>query len=183
MRIAGILVLAFFLSLAGEASAWNLRGHMEVAAIAWDQLTPRTKARVSQLLRLNPDQPDWIDGFPSKQKSKAAFTRASGWADDIKRRSDYTDDGETPSGPDSSLNIGYADKLMHRYWHYKDIPFSPDNTPTRDVPNPNAETQIITFRARLASRIGRPEVIRSGLDSPPGRRCPSAAARHVTFYA
>jgi hypothetical protein len=152
MRIAGILVLAFFLSLAGEASAWNLRGHMEVAAIAWDQLTPRTKARVSQLLRLNPDQPDWIDGFPSKQKSKAAFTRASGWADDIKRRSDYADDGETPSGLDSSRNIGYADKLMHRYWHYKDIPFSPDNTPTHDVPNPNAETQIITFRDTLASQ-------------------------------
>ncbi len=119
---------------------------------AWDQLTPKTKARVSQLLRLNPDQPDWTDGFPSKQKSKAAFTRASGWADDIKRKSDYTDDGETPFGPVSSRNIGYADKLMHRCWHYKDIPFSPDNTPTHDVPDPNAETQIIAFRDTLASQ-------------------------------
>jgi len=152
MKTSATLALVLYLAFASEASAWNLRGHMMIAAIAWDQLTPRSKARVSQLLRLNPDHGDWIVGFASKDKSKAAFTRAAGWADDIKRDPNHTNDGEQPSGPDSSRNLGYSDKLMHRYWHYKDIPFSPDNTPTKDEPAPNAETQIIVFRDTLASQ-------------------------------
>lgn len=151
MKTKGILLLVICLFFAGDASAWNLRGHMEIAAVAWDQLKPTTKAKVSQLLRQNPDYDDWVVGFSSREKSKAAFTRAAGWPDDIKRNHDYTDDGEKPSGPDSARNIGYRDKLMHRYWHYKDIPFSPDGTPTQDGPEPNAETQIIAFRDRLAS--------------------------------
>lgn len=151
MKAKAILPFAICLLFAGDAFAWNLRGHMEIAAIAWDGLKPGTKAKVSRLLRLNPDYDDWIDGFSSREKSKAAFTRAAGWADDIKRKDTYTDDGETPTSPDSSRNIGYRDKLMHRYWHYKDIPFSPDNTQTHDGPTPNAETQIIAFRDALTS--------------------------------
>ncbi len=152
MRIRILFAFILSLSLIGTASAWNLRGHMEVAAIAWDQLTPKTRARVVQLLKLNPDYSDWIDGFPSRQRSRAAFTRAAGWADDIKRKSDYKNDGETPpAGPESSRNLGYADKLMHRYWHYKDFPFSSDGTPTHDAQIPNAETQIVQFRDTLSS--------------------------------
>ncbi|WP_316176322.1 S1/P1 nuclease [Bradyrhizobium sp. SZCCHNRI1073] len=140
------------------ANAWNLRGHMMIAAMAWDQLTPKSKARVSQLLRLNPNYSDWVDGFSSREKSKAAFARAAGWPDDIKRDSGYTNDGEDPSGPDASKNIGYDDKLMHRYWHYKDIAFSPDDTPTKDSPEPNAETQILAFRDTLASPTASDEL-------------------------
>ncbi|UGY17971.1 S1/P1 nuclease [Bradyrhizobium septentrionale] len=151
MKVNALLPFVICLVFAGEAHAWNLRGHMEIAAVAWDQLKPATKAKVSQLLRLNPAYDDWVEGFSSREKSKAAFTRAAGWPDDIKRDHDYTNDGETPSGPDSARNIGYQDKLMHRYWHYKDIPFSPDGTPTHDSPVPNAETQIIAFRDALAS--------------------------------
>lgn len=151
MRAGIVSLVILFAFFGGQASAWDLRGHMMVAAIAWDQLTPKSKARVSQLLRLNPDYSGWIDGFSSRERSKAAFTRAAGWPDDIKRDSRYTNDGENPSGPDASRNTGYDDKLMHRYWHYKDVAFSPDGTPTRDSPEPNAETQIIAFRDTLAS--------------------------------
>ncbi|MHC2585348.1 MULTISPECIES: S1/P1 nuclease [Bradyrhizobium] len=158
MRRLQFSVLAIALCFSGNASAWNLRGHMMVAAIGWDHLTPKSKARVSQLLRLNPDHADWVDGFSSREKSKAAFARAAGWADDIKRDSRFTNDGETPSGPDASRNIGYADKLTHRYWHYKDIPFSPDGTPTKPSPEPNAETQIIAFRDTLASESASDDV-------------------------
>jgi hypothetical protein len=152
MKFFQFVVLAICLCITGEASAWNLRGHMMVAAVAWDHLTPKSKARVSQLLRLNPDYSDWIVGFSSREKGKAAFVRAAGWADDIKRDTHYTNDGEIPSGPDASRNTGYDDKLTHRYWHYKDIPFSPDNTPTKDSPEPNAETQIVVFRDTIASQ-------------------------------
>ena len=135
------------------ASAWNLRGHMVVAAIAWDQLTPAAKARASELLRLNPDYGTWISarGVTAANRERAAFTRAAGWPDDIKREAGYTNDGEDPSVPTSLMNVGYADKYQHRYWHYIDLPFSPDGTPLIQPKAPNAETQITFFRSTLSS--------------------------------
>ena len=41
--------------------------------------------------------------------------------------------------------------LRHRYWHFVDVPFSPDGATLPDIPVPNAETQIDVFRAVLAS--------------------------------
>jgi hypothetical protein len=80
---------------------------------------------------------------------------ASIWADDIKGESQYSDDGSnggnTPGGDTSRQNIGYTDLLRHRYWHFVDTPFSPDQTPLPTVPSPNAQTQIVSFRAILAS--------------------------------
>ena len=55
------------------------------------------------------------------------------------------------AGPESRRNIGYSDHLMHRYWHYVDVFFSPDHTPLPNTPVPNALTQIAAFRAVLAS--------------------------------
>jgi hypothetical protein len=40
---------------------------------------------------------------------------------------------------------------MHKYWHFIDEPFSPDNTPLVQPEKPNAETQIPLFRAALSS--------------------------------
>src|SRR5262249_14001783 len=40
---------------------------------------------------------------------------------------------------------------QHRYWHFIDLPFSPDGTPLQQPVAPNAQTQITAFRTRLAS--------------------------------
>jgi hypothetical protein len=45
------------------------------------------------------------------------------------------------------LNIGYQDKRLRRYWHFKDLPFSIDGTPAEQPFSPNAEAQIDFFRA------------------------------------
>jgi hypothetical protein len=39
--------------------AWNARGHMMVAAIAYGKLTPAKKARVDALLSFNSDIDNW----------------------------------------------------------------------------------------------------------------------------
>jgi hypothetical protein len=57
----------------------------------------------------------------------------------------------TPTIRAAARNIGYADHLQHRYWHYIDLPFSVDHTPLRQPAVPNAETQIALFRKTLAS--------------------------------
>jgi len=137
------------------AFAWNNFGHMEVAAVAWDQLTSATKAKVAKLLQKNPKFGDFTDGVEPSDKARIAFIMAATWPDIIKRDSEYHNDGAhngdvPPPGPDASRNIGYADKLRHKYWHFVDTPFSPDGTPTQDAPIPNAQTEIPILRAALA---------------------------------
>jgi hypothetical protein len=136
---------------ASTASAWDSFGHMMVASIAYGDLTPAARKKAIKLLKLNPDYPLWITGIAKAGQNKTAFVRAATWPDAIKTKSDYTNDGEHPTDPNAAANLGYPDKLMHRYWHYIDEPFSPDATPLVQPQMPNAQTQIVEFRKTLAS--------------------------------
>jgi hypothetical protein len=116
--------------------AWGPIGHMAVANVAYQELTPTTKARVRDLLKLNPEYADWEKHIPADTSpeghDRMIFMIASTWADDIKGDSKYSDDGPDPNTPDgatSSQNIGYADRFRHRYWHFVDVPFSADHRP------------------------------------------------------
>lgn len=140
-------------ALAGKASAWNDRGHMIVAAIAYDRLKPEVKARVDGLLRQNPEYASWTSGVAKARVKRVAFMRAATWPDFIKSAPGYENDGNRPKGPDASRNTGYDDRLQHRYWHYIDIPFSTDGTPLEYPPEPNALTQIAAFEEVLASPV------------------------------
>ena len=121
---------------------------MIVAAKAWQRLTPQTKAAVKALLKHNPQYSSWVAGLPSASRPRAAFIKAATWPDYIKSAPGYVK--TSISNPKSTRNIGYDDCLQHRYWHYKDLPFSPDGTPLLRAPEPNAETQIRAFMAALA---------------------------------
>jgi hypothetical protein len=83
-----------------------------------------------------------VEGVPPGERALAAFMRASNWADDIRAR----------PGP-------AADK--HPDWHYVNVPFSADGTPTRRPAVPNVQTQIAELRGRLADRSA-PDHARSG---------------------
>jgi hypothetical protein len=128
-----------------------------VAAIAWSRLSPSTRARVSGLLRLNPQYRSWIAGAAPEKQDQIAFLRAATWADAIKKMPQtYISDGpeggnRPPNAPEAAQNVGYSDHFMHRYWHYIDHAFSSDGTPLSGPDVPNARTQIAAFRAALAS--------------------------------
>jgi len=89
------------------------------------------------------------------------FMLATVWADEIKRDPGYQPDG-TPGGnrPDASRdpgrNTGYGDRLMHKYWHFIDTPFSTDGTALPPIPTPNAQERIALFRTVLASSAPDP---------------------------
>lgn len=144
------------------AGAWHDKGHMMVAAIAWEQMDPAVRARAVQLLKINKDYETlWTKDIPDGLKEKAAFMFASLWPDDIKRRQSqgyWSDGDQPPKTKKAGQNIGYADKRMHKYWHYKDIPFSTDGTKTFPAPAPNAETQIKRFTAAIASKFVKDHV-------------------------
>jgi hypothetical protein len=92
---------------------------------------------------------------PAAKRDQIAFVRAATWPDAIKRdpayQSDGSDNGDRPPpGPEASQNIGYADHLRHKYWHFIDQPFSRDGTALQNPDTPNVSTQIAALRAKLS---------------------------------
>jgi hypothetical protein len=154
LKLAAMIAVAGVAWSSGSAHAWHEKGHMMVAAVAWEQMTPAVRGRAIELLKINPDYSKWIAGVADDLKDKTAFMRASVWPDDIKNPTThpgFINDGDSPpKTKQAGQNIGYADKRMHKYWHYKDVPFSPDGTKTFRAPPVNAETQIRRFTAAIS---------------------------------
>lgn len=145
------------------AFGWNDRGHMSVGYVAYRRLRPLTRARVNALLKLHPKYGGWsarveneMPGAGPDEKNMMIFMLATLWADQIKRdpgyQADGTQGGNRPDGsPDPGRNTGYDDRLMHKYWHFIDTPFSADGTALPPIPTPNAKERIALFRSVLAS--------------------------------
>lgn len=142
---------------ASPAHAWNARGHMTVAAVAWSQMTPAAQTRATALLQLNPQYASWTAGVAAAQRDQVAFVKAATWPDELRNfvcsptrpAPCYRDDGYTPPDAGADLNIGYADMRLRKYWHFEDLAFSMDGTPVEEPLGFNAETQIIAFEAAL----------------------------------
>ena len=169
-RRLALFALAFLLSagLSVPAFAWDSFGHMEVAYLAYQQLSPSAKARVSALLKLNPYYGQWVKWLPPNtspaDQDMMIFMLAATWPDEIKQDPSYTADGSSggddPTGsPDPTANTGYGDKLMHKYWHFVNTPFSTDGTALSAISTPNAQDRIALFRSVLAS--SSPDALKS----------------------
>jgi hypothetical protein len=148
-----VVAIVITVLIASPLLAWDGTGHMTVAYIAYKNLSDDTRMRVDELLKLNPEYKNWTKGVPKKRRGLIAFVNAATWPDCIKTASrcpGYTSDGPNngdtpPATPEASQNIGYADKFMHKYWHFVDEPFSPSHLPTEPPNNPNALVRISTF--------------------------------------
>ncbi|MCZ8548591.1 S1/P1 nuclease [Mesorhizobium qingshengii] len=151
------------------ASAWWDEGHMRIAAMAWDQLTPAARAEASRLVRMNPQYFSWMIAIPQPYDGSArdldryAFIRAAVWADDIKEMKDYKDASTKDNAKTETAgrNIGYSDKLIHGYWHFKDIPYQRDGSVPPPADPVDAATQIKAFTAALPKAAGMSDDIRS----------------------
>ena len=73
-----LIVCSFVLiiGLTNKVSAWNDFAHMTIGAIAYDHLTPKVRAKVDALLRLNPSYQEWVAGIAEQDKGKVAFMKA-----------------------------------------------------------------------------------------------------------
>lgn len=137
-------VVLFFVALPSQA--WFNGGHMVVAYVAYRNLTPEVRARVDELIKRNDMYAQWTHGVAAADKPLAVFVKGATWADCIKRQDckpGYTrDGGDVPPGQSTDAqNIGYADKLMHAYWHYIDLPLAA-GAPGEPPKTPNALTEI-----------------------------------------
>ena len=156
-RLCCVVLLCLFALNGARAFAWNSVGHMTVAYIAWRNLTPAERTRVTALIELNPLYATWAAEIPStvssSQRNMYLFMIAATWADQIKSDSkDFTCDGvantnNPPADEAATVNLGYTDTCMHKYWHFLDVRYAPDGTTPVPVavPTPNAEVKIDFF--------------------------------------
>ena len=131
-----IAAVLLSLLLASPTWAWNATGHRVVAAIAYDHLTPKARARVDELLRAHPDY-----GTLLPKDARDAFLAAAVWPDVIKGDNRFYDDTRANAKP-TLLLPGFPSMARHTNWHYVDFPFSPDGTPLDPVKPPNALEQL-----------------------------------------
>lgn len=110
--------LAWFISLlvisilpAPRCWAWIDTGHKIVAMIAWEDLTPKTRAAIGELLQKHPRyEKDLLleapEGATPEQLAQHAFAMAATWPDMVRNQS-------------NPMHNAYS----HPFWHYIDIPF------------------------------------------------------------
>ncbi len=111
VRAALLAILAAFAPLA--AQAWDAAGHMLVDQIAWEQMTPETRARAAELVatldtRFNENQP-------------YNFITAGAWMDDMR---------------------GLGKDYKWSKLHYIDIPWTPTGAPVEFPAPPHVVSGI-----------------------------------------
>jgi len=141
-----LLVLSFAL----PALAWNNTGHRVCAAITYDHLTPKARARVDELLRHHPDYATLLtrDSPPDPEaRARAAFLVAATWPDLIRSDKRFYDDTKADEQP-TPLLPGFPNMKRHTNWHYVDLPYSPEGVPAHVEPPPTALSELQRILAK-----------------------------------
>lgn len=139
MRLA-ILLLAWVILLTSHTrvSAWNAKGHMTVALLAYRKLTDRQKAEIDKLLRAHPHYKLLLtDEVPAGvNEAEWAFMRAAVWPDLVRPDKDR----QKPED---------VTKYHNGPWHYINVPYIPANERAKLGENtfrPNPVNVIVAMR-------------------------------------
>jgi hypothetical protein len=132
--IAALVICLFFVS---PALAWNNKGHMVIAKLAWDQLNQPAKVAATRILKTHPHYAEFLvadrpDNIPEDQW---AFMRAATWSDWV--RSHHRSQFDNPT------------------WHCTNKPYVPQGSKLKesDFPpkSPNVVTQITEAITKVKS--------------------------------
>ncbi len=106
--LRAVLTIAALAAVAGPAGAWNNKGHMVVARLAWKELTPAERTKVIKILAAHPHLDEFLrDDRPSNiAEDEWVFMRAATWADWVR------------SGPPARKKFHEANR------HFTNIPFA-----------------------------------------------------------
>ncbi|MGN6366920.1 MAG: S1/P1 nuclease [Phycisphaerae bacterium] len=109
LKLMARVVVGCALMFCSNVWAWNGTGHEAVAAIAWDNLTPAAKAKVTELLKQHPDYKRTLmkeTTQAGEERDREAFMVAATWPDLIR-----------------SPSFGKSHELAHSNWHFIDLPY------------------------------------------------------------
>jgi hypothetical protein len=142
MRFVGFFAAS--MALLPSAFGWNATGHRIIAAIAYDRLTPKARARVDELLQKHPDyETILLKNAPVDPagRARAAFIAAAVWPDTIKGDARFWDDTRADAHP-TELLAGFPDMKRHTNWHYYDTPYTPDDAKPGHQDPPSALSEL-----------------------------------------
>lgn len=122
MLYKSLTTLCFWGAVITPAQAWWETGHMTVAQIAYEELSPKARLEAERLIELlNAAEPD---------STRRHFVPASIWMDEVKARGLRTFD----------------------QWHYINIPYNPEGLgEVEDAKEVNVVTMLETLSKTLAS--------------------------------
>ena len=125
------------------ALAWIDTGHKIVALIAWEDLTPKTRAAVTEMLKQHPRyDKDLLAGAPENatqdQIAQHVFVSAATWPDLIRNQN-------------HPMHATYN----HPQWHYIDIPFEDGVKAPPDQNNGPAPHNVIEALTQCTGGIER----------------------------
>jgi hypothetical protein len=83
MMISRIAILTAALAWSVPAFAWWDEGHMKIAALAYEQLTPAARGEANGLIRLNPDYPEWVARYDVLHAISFALCSTPIWEGDF----------------------------------------------------------------------------------------------------
>ncbi|HEY4308418.1 MAG TPA: S1/P1 nuclease [Pirellulales bacterium] len=118
------LVSLVILCCASQAHAWNDMGHMVVAELAYQRLTPAQRDKIAAILQQHPHYKEFLAaerpaGVPEGQW---AFWRAATWPDWVKH---------------------HQESFSHGDWHYIDFPYIPPGSAVRATDHPPKHQNIL----------------------------------------
>jgi hypothetical protein len=127
----------------GPPLPWIDTGHRLVALIAWADLTPAARARVSSLLAKHPRyDEDLLAGFDAAagadEKSRHAFAIAATWPDIVRNK-------QHPMHAEHD----------HPVWHYIDLPFAIGDVavPEKKAGDAKGPRDVVAALAQVAAAV------------------------------
>lgn len=86
----------------------------------------------------------------SYEYRRCVFVNAATWPDFIRDDPRFYDETGPHAKATKQLE-GFPDMQVHKPWHYKDLPFTTDNSPVMQPGDVNAQTKIHAFRGAIAA--------------------------------
>lgn len=160
-RLISLFIVVLFANFPAEA--WNNTGHMAVARIAYLNLSTdpanNIRAKVDALLTHHPDFTTLSKGIAANDPNRGLiiFMRAATWPDLIKDDSRFVE-GDEPSPSDPTPLPGFPSMIRGRNWHFINVPFSSDGTPTKPPKPINALVKIVEFRSAIGNSAVQPNI-------------------------
>lgn len=153
MKKQNVVFPIFFLLISSIPTfAWNNKGHMTVAYIAYRNLKPEVRLKVYKLLERHPDFAyrlrDYAGSPGSPNFRIIVFMNAATWPDSIREDSRFYDEKDPDSLPTIEIP-GFPTMRKYKRWHYIDLPFSPDGSQTTGPDGVNALKAMRSFRGAL----------------------------------
>lgn len=121
-----IAIAVALLFLAQPVQAWNDKGHMITARLAWRKLPPETREAVAKILRAHPHYQEYLAADQPAELStdEWVFWRAATWPD--------------------WLNKHHTAEFAKPQWHYINLPYVPPGSHFKATDFPAATPNVVT---------------------------------------